>query len=117
MANPNPSPATRFKPGQAPGPGRPRGSVSITSRLRAQLERETRDKAGNPTGRQVADVLASVLLDRALKGDLRAAREVVLRIDGRVPVAPPPPPEPLDERLERMVAEIYGEDPSPESAD
>lgn len=86
MANPNPSPSTRFQPGQSGNPGGMRpGTRSVTSRLRDLLEKG--EVGGKPIkdGRQVADLLAEVILKGALKGDYRFAAMVLDRTEGKVP--------------------------------
>lgn len=82
MANPNPSPATRFKPGNRANPGgRPKGR-SLTSRLREALEAEL------PNGKQRADALINELILLALgrgTGDRQAIKDIFDRVDGKVP--------------------------------
>lgn len=64
---------TRFQPGQSGNPGgRPKGAVSITSRIKRIL-RENEDKA---------DELATALIDLAIAGNPAAMREVMGRHDG-----------------------------------
>jgi hypothetical protein len=79
VANPNPSPATRFRPGNTAsvGNGRPKGS-SITARIRAQCARDTDD------GRTIAERIADRFVAEALKGKFPFAREVMERNDGKV---------------------------------
>lgn len=79
MANPNPSPGTRFGPGNPGGPGRPR-SKPLTDRLRERLEAPTAD------GRTLADDLVDRWV-QLMQGDdkqaLQALREALLRVEGR----------------------------------
>jgi hypothetical protein len=99
VANPNPSPATRFKKGDIPNPGgRPRGR-SVTARLRDLLDRpapgaDGKKKRGGPPA---ADALAEVILRAALDGDFRFVKEVLDRTEGVVRAAADPdedgPPE------------------------
>lgn len=77
MANPNPSPATRFKSGGPPGPGRPK-SKPLTDRIRQRLE-----EAGGD-GRVVADELVDHWLAMIREGDAGALRELIVRLEGKV---------------------------------
>jgi hypothetical protein len=84
VANHNPSPETRFKPGNRASPGKPVGSRSVSSRLRDLLDRG--EIGGKPIkdGKQVADLLAEVILKQALQGDYRFAQMVLDRTEGKV---------------------------------
>jgi hypothetical protein len=85
MPNPNPNYSTRFQPGQSGNPaGRPPGSKSIAGRLKDLLERA--EISGKPIegGKQVADLVADVIVERALKGDFRFMDLLVERVDGKV---------------------------------
>ena len=87
MANPNPSPETRFKAGNRANPGgRPKGR-SITAAIRDYAER--RDIAGHAitAGRTVADTVVETLFRLALKGDLIAIKLILDRHDGPVRAA------------------------------
>lgn len=78
MANPNPSPATRWKTGQSGNPGgRPAGE-SFASILRAALEAEHKRE---PSWRH-ALVLKAVRMAEA--GDLEAMKWIADRTDGKV---------------------------------
>jgi hypothetical protein len=80
MANNNPSPATRFKPGagwRGNASGRPQG-LSFTARLRQILERDSGDRC------QLADEIAEVLVKKACRGELRAIELVLERTEGKV---------------------------------
>lgn len=82
MAFPNPD--TQFKPGNNANPGgRPKGR-SVTARLRDLLDAV--DIGGKPLldGKQVADLLAEVIIKNALKGDHRFVATVLDRTEGRV---------------------------------
>ncbi len=57
--------------------GRPPGR-SLVDRLHAMLD-------DGPDGERLADALIKTALDRALKGDFRFWREILERIDGKVP--------------------------------
>jgi hypothetical protein len=85
MANPNPSPSTRFGPGNRANPnGRPKGR-SITDRLRAAIERQEHGGKALEGGRDVADLLVQVIIEGALGGDVRLIQLIVDRVDGKVP--------------------------------
>jgi hypothetical protein len=79
MANPNPSPATRFKPGNtfSVGNGRPHGS-SIRARIRALAAQDTGD------GKTIEDRLAEKFILEALKGKHPFAHDVLEAIDGKL---------------------------------
>lgn len=88
MANPNPSPETRFKSGAEwngnPG-GRPR-SIPIEARWRELLEATEIDGQPIKDGKQVADLLARQTLSDALRGDHKARKEILERVYGKVPL-------------------------------
>ena len=82
-------PAPRWQPGQSGNPkGRPPGSQSITTHLKALLERsiaaprsEFLDKSERKiTGSQL---IALKLLTKAAAGDLQAIRETLDRLEGK----------------------------------
>lgn len=78
-----PNPDTQFKPGNNANPrGRPRGA-SPTAKLRELLDRGEINGQQIKDGKQVADLLAEVLLKAALKGDIRAIQYVFDRVDGK----------------------------------
>lgn len=81
MANPNPSPATRFRPGGPPGPGRPR-SKPLTDRLRERLEQIA--TGGDGDGRALADELVDRWVELIRSGDGAALRELLNRVEGKV---------------------------------
>ena len=83
MANPNPSPATRFKPGnKANLAGRPPGR-SITARLRELTEETKLGDTKIKDGKQVADLLSEVIVKQALKGDFRFVQLLLDRLEGQ----------------------------------
>jgi hypothetical protein len=85
MANANPSPSTRFPPGNSANPGgRPKGK-SLTTRLREILDANELEGVDLADGEKVADVLAQVIVRKALAGDFRFVELVFNRIDGKVP--------------------------------
>lgn len=71
MANPNPSPATRFRPGNPGGPGRPRGQSPAT-RLRRAFDREAPIKGKDPGhGITYLDVMVESVVKHACRGDFK----------------------------------------------
>jgi hypothetical protein len=85
VPNYNPSPATRFKPGQSGNPsGRPKRSP-ITTALIELLEEKAASKA-----------LAAKWLSEAAKGDPRFFAMLLDRVEGRVPDSPEPIGEAVD---------------------
>ena len=72
MSNPNPSPETRWKPGQSGNPGgRPKGMLNFAKALSDALTEET-----------LAAICAS-LAAKAMEGDMSAIKEVADRLDGK----------------------------------
>jgi hypothetical protein len=86
--NPNPSVATRFKPGAewrgVPNPGGKPRPEPITSRIKALLE--LKDINGTPIrdGKQVADLVAEALVRGAIKGNPRILSMLLDRVEGKV---------------------------------
>lgn len=75
--------ATAWKPGQSGNPkGRPKGAVNITNVLRRKLAEPC---ANDKDKRPWADVLVDFLLTSFMAGNSTAIREVLERIDGKVP--------------------------------
>ena len=65
-------------PGQSGNPGgQPKGK-RITTLIREALEREHE-------GKRVVEALAEIMIREALRGDFRFAKEILERIDGKVP--------------------------------
>jgi hypothetical protein len=91
MANPNPSPATRFKPGaewRGNAAGRPKDRPLVEV-LRDALDATELDGEAMPDGDRVADVLIRALIGHALRGNVAMMREILDRIDGKVPATKP----------------------------
>lgn len=95
--NGQPPPASHtWRPGQSGNPkGRPK-SVSVMASVREFLQRTEYtippDKEGEPAtlvklppGVTVADLLAQIVIRQALRGNYNFIRELLDRIDGRVP--------------------------------
>ena len=70
-----PNKATQFKKGNDGGPGRPK-ERPIAAAIKALLDKDDA---------QARKALAAVCVQKALKGDFRYARELMERIDGKVP--------------------------------
>ena len=87
MANPNPSPDTRFKPGaewRGNAAGRPKDR-SLVEILREILDEAELDGAAIRNGDRVADLLVRAMIGHALRGNAAMMREILDRIDGKVP--------------------------------
>jgi hypothetical protein len=70
-----------FKKGVVTNPrGRPKGSISVITELRRMLQEPIPEGKDN---RPIAQRLARVLIDRALKGDIRHIAELLDRIEGK----------------------------------
>ena len=67
-----------FLPGQSGNPGGQRKGKRITTLIREALEREHE-------GKRVVEALAEIMIREALRGDFRFAKEILERIDGKVP--------------------------------
>ncbi len=85
MANPDPSPETRFPPGICPNPaGRPKGS-GIRARLRAAVAAALAEDPDRTTADKIVDRLLLI----ATRGDDAVARQaikdVIEQVDGKVP--------------------------------
>lgn len=79
-----PNEATQFKPGQSGNPaGKPKGR-SVTARLRDLLDSMELGGKAIPNGKQVADLLAEVIIKNALKGDHKFVATVLDRTEGKV---------------------------------
>lgn len=87
MGNPQNIVNHKFKKGKPPGPGRPKGSKSMTSILEEIMR--TNFQAKNPITKETEkrDVkfwISMALAGKAMKGDMPAIKEVYERIDGKV---------------------------------
>ena len=79
---------TRFKPGVSGNPkGRPKGSVSLRTRVTQQLRQTvTVTRNGRSVKMRKADLIALQIVDTAAKGDLKAAL-LAVRLDDEASVA------------------------------
>jgi hypothetical protein len=90
-ANPNPSPATRLKPGaewRGNAAGRS-GGRALLEVLRDALDETELDGAAIPDGDRVADLLVQAMIGHALRGNAARMREILDRVDGEVPATRP----------------------------
>lgn len=97
----------QWKKGQSGNPGgMKKGATSLTARLRALLDATELGGKPLPNGKQVADLVAEVILKAALKGDHRFVSTLLDRVDGKA-TAPEPDPDDVKnmsrEELERIV--------------
>jgi hypothetical protein len=82
---PFPNPSTQFKPGNCANPGgRPKGR-SLTGRLRDLLDKKEINGKPIEDGKQVADLVAEVIVQKAVAGDIRFVNLMMDRIEGKVP--------------------------------
>jgi hypothetical protein len=88
VANPNPSPKTRFKKGNPGGPGAPKGP-NVSARLKIMLQKGVGEKLPRE-GKQYADLIVEVILKNAIKGHYGFADMLMARTEGKVADAPPP---------------------------
>jgi len=78
-----------FRPGHKvlPGAGRPKGSISLTTRLRGLLATPIEGRA-HPKGKAAvtyADELMSLALQAARRGDYRFFDHIYSRVEGKIP--------------------------------
>jgi hypothetical protein len=73
MANPNPSPATRWKPGTSGNPGgKPKGTISPATKLRRAFDREAPIKGKDPGhGITYLDLMIDSIRKQACQGDFK----------------------------------------------
>ena len=84
QGNPNPSPETRFKPGQSGNPrGRPQGTLSLTDVLRKLGDIEDVEiRKGEPKIPR-KEALGHKMWNMALSGKADIARYIYDRLDGK----------------------------------
>jgi hypothetical protein len=93
MANKNPSPSTRWKPGKSANPGGvpkdpdrdPDRDRTVAVALDELLHSRRIGKVEVPGGRLVLDLVCEKLLTEALKGNIRAMELLFDRAYGKVP--------------------------------
>jgi hypothetical protein len=84
VPNPNPSPATRFQLGWNGGPGRPKGSVSLTTLIKEALQKTELCGTKTPDGRANAEWLVDRMIILAMQGNARYMQEIIDRNDGKM---------------------------------
>jgi len=84
VANPNPSPSTRFKLGWEGGPGRPKG-LSLTTLIKQRLADNQLFDERTPDGRTNAEWLVDCMIKQAMKGNPAYMKEIMDRNDGKTP--------------------------------
>lgn len=74
-----------FQPGNRAGVGhgRPKGSVSLSKLLEKALTQQIDVRDGTGEKKQVAELIVASMLKQALKGDMRAQKEIWDRIEGK----------------------------------
>lgn len=90
MANPNPSPSTRFKPGQVGNPNGGRRGPILSPLIRAALlQTEMRGKDGKvvqlPKGMTVGHLLVEMAIKHTINGNPAFFKELISRTDGVQP--------------------------------
>lgn len=108
MANPDPSPDTRFRKGGPPGPGRPKGTLSLTEGLRKALGGDKLLGKKAPGGRSVAEWLIESMIRAAIDGRGGYMKEIMDRVEGPIP-RPDPPPEDDAEAIIEAARKIVDE--------
>lgn len=92
-----------FRPGHKglPGAGRPKGAISLTTRLRGLLATEIEGRS-HPRGKAAvtyADELMALALQAARRGDYRFFEHIYSRVEGKIP------DHVVIEEVQRMVAQ------------
>jgi hypothetical protein len=77
----------QFKPGHKGGPGRPKGSISLTTKLRKMLALPVRmpGRSKADTNYTYADRMLEMAVAAVSLGDFKFFKEIFERIDGKVP--------------------------------
>jgi hypothetical protein len=114
VANPNPSPETRFEPGRSGNPGGRARGRSVAKILRELREQTEIDGVPVPGGKTLGELLAQRILSWALQGDEKFVRIFLDRSEGGVrPVLDDRPPG--DERPRLITPDHDGRfEPLPE---
>jgi hypothetical protein len=108
---PPPPGHTRWKPGQSGNPaGRPKAKPLTDAAVRL-LRRKTLGGKPVPGGKTVLEALVLVWIREALKGDMNALRQLLERVEGRVPTPIAVKEEPGEDKVVNVY--IVGDDDTP----
>jgi hypothetical protein len=83
---------TQFKPGdewKGNANGRPKGSLSLTTLIKQALQSNRLGQLETPDGRTIAEHFAEHVIGQAMKGNAAFMKEVMDRVDGKIPDAEP----------------------------
>jgi Family of unknown function (DUF5681) len=81
---------TQFKPGdewKGNANGRPKGSLSLTTLIKQALQGNRLGQLETPDGRSIAEHFADHVIGQAMNGNGALMKEVMDRVDGRIPDA------------------------------
>jgi Family of unknown function (DUF5681) len=98
----------QFKPGaewNGNRAGRPKGSVSLTTLIRRALDGSKLGVESTPDGRTVAEWLVDNMISQAMKGNAACMKEIMDRIEGKMPAPEPPAPAINMEMIARRIKE------------
>jgi Family of unknown function (DUF5681) len=99
---------TRFKPGaewNGNRAGRPKGRVSLTTLIRRALDGSRLGAEHTPDGRTVAEWLVDNMISHAMKGNAACMKEIMDRVEGKMPDPEPPAPAINMEMIARRLRE------------
>ena len=109
MANPRGTPGNllpAWSAGTSGNPnGRPKGSVSLTTLIRRALDGSKLGAESTPDGRTVAEWLVDNMISHAMKGNAACLKEIMDRIEGKIPDPEPPAPAINMEMIARRLRE------------
>jgi hypothetical protein len=109
MANPRGTPGNllpAWSAGTSGNPnGRPKGSVSLTTLIRRALDGSKLGAEPTPDGRTVAEWLVDNMISHAMKGNAACMKEIMDRIEGKIPAHEPPAPSINMEMIARRIRE------------
>ena len=104
-----PNKDTQFEQGQSGNPdGRPKGSVSITTRIKKLLEMELDVKdpvTTKPCKKTVSEIIGLKLAKEAMTGNIKAIKIILDRVEGKVSDPEQSPDEWIGEQLRIIVDE------------
>jgi hypothetical protein len=103
------SEATQFRSGDewnGNRAGRPVGSLSLTTLIKQVLEGTKLGKAEIPNGRTVAEWFAIAVIRQAIRGNGAYMKEIMERVDGKVPDAKPQPQLSMEAVVDRLREKI-----------